>query len=143
MTKVSFYILPDGTRSNRFTLACRLADKAYQQGHRVFVHTSSTDEARHMDRLLWTFRDGSFIPHGLLGKANPTHTPVLIGHGEDAEEEHDILINLSFQTPGFFSRFERVAEPIDQDAEVRKTGRTRYRFYKDRGYPLETHNIND
>jgi len=96
-----------------------------------------------MDRLLWTFRDGSFIPHGLLGKADPEHTPVLIGHGEDAENEHDILINLSLQTPDFFSRFERVAEPIDQDAEIRKTGRTRYRFYKDRGYPLETHNIND
>lgn len=143
MTKISFYVLPDGARSNRFTLACRLADKAYQQGHRVFVHTNSMDEAQHMDRLLWTFREGSFIPHGLMGKADPAHTPVLIGHGEDAEEEHDILINLSSQTPDFFSRFERVAEPIDQDAEVRKTGRTRYRFYKDRGYPLETHNIND
>ena len=143
MTKVSFYILPDGSRSNRFTLACRLADKAYQQGPRVFVHTNSMDEARHMDRLLWTFRDGSFIPHGLIGKAEAAHTPVLIGHGEDAEEEHDILINLNQQVPDFFSRFERVAEPIDQDAEIRKTGRTRYRFYKDRGYPLETHDIND
>jgi len=96
-----------------------------------------------MDRLLWTFRDGSFIPHGLIGKAEAAHTPVLIGHGEDAEEEHDILINLNQQVPDFFSRFERVAEPIDQDAEIRKTGRTRYRFYKDRGYPLETHDIND
>ncbi len=141
MTRISFYILPDGARSNRYTLACRLADKAYQQGHRVFVHTCSMDEARHMDRLLWTFRDGSFIPHGLHGKADPARTPVLVGHGEDAEDEHEVLINLGPEAPTFFSRFERVAEPIDQDTEVRKNGRLRYRFYKDRGYPLETHNI--
>ena len=143
MTKVGFYILPEGARSNRYTLACRLADKAYQQGHRVFLHTGSDEEARHMERLLWTFRDGSFIPHGLLGQADPTVTPVLIGGGEDAGEEHDVLINLHPQVPDFFSRFERVVEPIDQDAEIRNAGRSRFRFYKDRGYPLETHEIND
>ena len=143
MTKVGFYILPEGARSNRYTLACRLADKAYQQGHRVFLHTGSDEEARHMERLLWTFRDGSFIPHGLLGQTDPTATPVLIGGGEDAGEEHDVLINLHPQVPDFFSRFERVVEPIDQDAEIRNAGRSRFRFYKDRGYPLETHEIND
>ena len=127
MTKVGFYILPEGARSNRYTLACRLADKAYQQGHRVFLHTGSDEEARHMERLLWTFRDGSFIPHGLLGQADPTVTPVLIGGGEDAGEEHDVLINLHPQVPDFFSRFERVVEPIDQDAEIRNAGRSRWR----------------
>lgn len=96
-----------------------------------------------MERLLWTFRDGSFIPHGLLGQADPAYTPVLVGNGEDATEEHDILINLHSEVPQFFSRFQRVAEPIDQDAQVRTAGRNRYRFYKDRGYPLETHEINE
>ena len=143
MTKVSFYILPDGARSNRYTLACRLADKAYQQGHRVFLHTGSDAEARHMDRLLWTYREGSFVPHGLHGKADAAQTPVLIGNGEDASEEHEVLINLHSEVPEFFSRYERVAEPVDQDAEIRTAGRNRYRFYKDRGYPLETHQINE
>jgi len=143
MTKVSFYILPDGARSNRYTLACRLADKAYQQGHRVFLHTESDAEARHMERLLWTFREGSFIPHGLIRQTDATQTPVLIGNGEDAGDEHDVLINLHAEVPQFFSRFKRVAEPIDQNAQNRTAGRTRYRFYKDRGYPLETHKINE
>ena len=141
MTRVGFYILSEGSRGNRYTLACRLADKAYRQGRRVFLHTGSDAEARHMDRLLWTFRDGSFVPHGLLGQADPALTPVLIGSGADAEEEHDVLINLHPLVPDFFSRFERLAEPIDQDAETRNAGRVRFRFYKDRGYPLETHSI--
>jgi DNA polymerase-3 subunit chi len=41
----------------------------------------------------------------------------------------------------FFSRFERVAELVSGDADVRQQGRKRYSFYKDRGYPLRTHEI--
>ena len=141
MTRIDFYILADKARDNRYRLACRLADKAYQQGSRVFVHTASTQEAQHMDRLLWTFREGSFVPHGLCGNADPATTPVLIGNGEDLQEEHEILINLHPEVPAFFSRFERLIEPIDQDEAIRNAGRQRYRFYRDRGYPLETHDI--
>jgi len=113
MTRVDFYILAEHSRENRYSLACRLADKAYQKGHRVLLHTASEEEARHLDRLLWTFRQGSFVPHGLTNKADPAMTPVLISHGEDAKAEHDVLINLHPEVPEFFSRFERLIEPID------------------------------
>jgi len=47
-----------------------------------------------------------------------------------------VLINLSDQTPSNFARFERMLEIVaDQEAE-RNAGRERYRFYKERGYPL-------
>jgi DNA polymerase-3 subunit chi len=141
MTRIDFYILSEKARDNRYHLACRLADKAYQQGCRVLIHTASEQEAQHMDRLLWTFREGSFVPHGLSGKADPAATPVLIGHGEDIKEEHGVLINLHPEVPAFFSRFERLIEPIDRDDQVRDAGRRRFRFYRDRGYPLESHDI--
>lgn len=141
MTQVDFYILSDKSRNNRYSLACRLADKAYRHGCRVLLHTNSTEEARHMDRLLWTFRDGSFVPHGLFGDADPTITPILISSGKDAPEEHDVLINLHPEVPGFFSRFKRLIEPIDREDEIRKAGRQRFRYYRDRGYPIETHNL--
>jgi DNA polymerase-3 subunit chi len=141
MTRVDFYILAERSRENRYSLACRLADKAYQKGHRVLLHTTSEEEARHMDRLLWTFRQGSFVPHGLTSKADPTMTPVLISQGEDAKTEHDVLINLHHEVPDFFSRFERLIEPIDQEDATRDAGRKRFRFYRNRGYPLESHEI--
>ncbi|MCU7809071.1 MAG: DNA polymerase III subunit chi, partial [Candidatus Thiodiazotropha sp. (ex Semelilucina semeliformis)] len=51
------------------------------------------------------------------------------------------LIDLSAAIPAFFSRFERVAEIIDKEPQVVTAGRERFRFYRDRGYPLNKHDI--
>lgn len=141
MTQVDFYILKDGAAGNRFLLACRIAEKARNAGHRVLIHTASNDESQHMDQLLWTFNESSFVPHGLLGDADPALNPVLIGDAQSSHEEHDVLINLAKEVPTVFSRFTRLAECVDNDEVVRTTSRDRYRFYRDRGYPLSVHEI--
>lgn len=141
MTRVDFYILGDQSPGDRFQLACRIADKAWQQGHRVYLHTNSDAESRHLDKLLWTHREESFIPHGLISESDTLLTPVLIGHGEQAGDEHDVLVNLAAGVPPFFSRFSRLAELIDRDPDVRAAGRDRYRTYRDRGYTLNSHNL--
>ena len=141
MTQVDFYILDEKASGNRYLLSCRLTEKIYHQGRRIFINTQSPEETRHMDRLLWTFRQGSFIPHATLEKANSSTTPVIIGHNTDAGDENDVLINLALQVPNCFSRFKRVAEPIDRESDVKAAGRQRFKFYRDRGYPLNTHNI--
>jgi DNA polymerase-3 subunit chi len=141
MTQVDFYLSKLNAPQGRWTLACRLAEKAYGQGRRVYLHTDSEAEAQYLDRLLWTFHDRSFVPHGLAGRSDPEQTPVLIGHGREAGDEHDVLINLATQVPAFFSRFERVAEPLDQDPSGLDAGRARFRFYRDRGYPLQHHEL--
>ena len=141
MTRVDFYVLKPESRGDRFTLACRLAEKIWSQGRRVLIHTGDAEEARHVDRLLWTYRDQSFVPHGLLGRADARHNPVLISCTEEAGDEHDVLINLAGQVPECFSRFERLAECIDHDPGFRESSRTRFRFYRERGYPLYTHDI--
>ncbi|MCU7936027.1 MAG: DNA polymerase III subunit chi [Candidatus Thiodiazotropha sp. (ex Dulcina madagascariensis)] len=141
MTQVDFYILEQQAPGNRYTLACRLSEKIYHQGRRIFIHTGSEEVSRHMDRLLWTFRQGSFIPHGMADDCDPSVTPVVIGHQGESGEEKDVLINLDSEVPGFFSRFERVAEVIDKEPQVIQAGRERFRFYRDRGYPLNKHDI--
>ncbi len=140
MTQVDFYILKSDT-SNRHGFACRLADKVYEQGRRIYIHAGSQAEAEFLDRLLWTFRENSFIPHGIAGQADPAVTPVLVGHGPAPALEEDVLINLAPGVPDFFSRFSRVAEIIDRDEQVKLQGRQRYRFYKERGYPLDSHEL--
>jgi DNA polymerase-3 subunit chi len=141
VTRVDFYVLGDGARGDRFQLACRLTEKAWQRGHRVCLYTGSAAESEHLNRLLWTFRQASFLPHGIAGESDPGITPILITHKDGMVEEHDLLINLTSEVPEFFSRFDRLAELIDNDGENRKLGRERYRFYRDRGYPLNNHEI--
>lgn len=141
MTQVDFYILREQSTGDRFAMACRLAGKAWQQGHRIYLHTNSDAESRHMDRLLWTFRQDSFIPHSMVKDADTELNPILIGHMDDVGDEHDVLLNLSTEVPQFFSQFQRVAEFIDHDAGIKTSGRKRYCFYRDRGYQLKTHEI--
>jgi DNA polymerase-3 subunit chi len=122
-------------------MACRLAGKAWQMGHRIYLHTNSDAESKHLDRLLWTLRQDNFIPHSISEDADRELNPILIGHKGNIGDEHDVLINLAEEVPQFFSRFDRVAEFIDHDAEIKKSGRSRYSFYRDRGYQLTTHEI--
>lgn len=145
MTRIDFYILADASQHGRPLLACRLVDKAYRLGHRIYIHTESEQHTTHMDDLLWTFSQGSFLPHALSTSVTDSAPPILIGHTHElspaCETGSDVLINLAGSVPLFFSRFARVAEIIDQSSSHKQAGRERYRFYRDRGYDLQSHNV--
>lgn len=145
MTQVDFYIV-GAAGDARLRVACRIAEKAMQRDLRVFIRPADGGEARQLDELLWTFSEGSFVPHrivepGAEAAAEPAE-PVLIGLEAGAVGGHwDLLINLSGDVPECFSRYARVAEVVDADPERRQQGRERYRYYRDRGYPLANHEV--
>ncbi|MDR9436318.1 MAG: DNA polymerase III subunit chi [Thiohalophilus sp.] len=141
MTRVDFYITEDNHAQARQRLACRLAEKAYTRNHTIYIHTDDRQQAEQLDQLLWTFRDGSFIPHCLQDDTVATRAAIVIGHDGEPEQHNEVLINLGEAVPAFFSRFERVAEVIAGDEQARQTGRERFKFYRDRGYELNTHNL--
>lgn len=141
MTRVDFYILEDSAGAARQQFVCRLAEKAWQQGHKVYVHTDDADQSSRLDELLWSFRDGSFLPHSLDTGPDADSVMVHIGHSDEPLHHDDVLINLGQAVPLFFSRFKRVAEVIAGDEQTRQAGRERFRFYRERGYPLESHTI--
>lgn len=144
MTRVDFYISPSQAAEARHQLACRIADKAYQQDHKIYIHTASAQEASLMDDLLWTFRQNSFLPHGQYGTEEQADCAIVIGHQTNIPDvSKDVLINLAPEVPLFFSQFERVAEMISEDETQKQHGRERYRFYRDRGYELNTHQLKD
>jgi DNA polymerase III subunit chi len=136
VTQVDFYIL---SNRNRLQFICQLAEKVFGLGHRIFIHTESGQDARELDDLMWVFRDRSFLPHSLTG--TDADSPIQIGDGVEPVGDFQVLVNLAAAVPSFFSRFDRVAEVVDKDEQCRAQGRERFRFYKDRGYPLETHTL--
>jgi len=145
MTRIDFYTLASDSPGDRFLLTCRLVERIRAEGLRVLIHCPDPERARHLDRLLWTYRQDSFLPHGIVGQSSPPLdlglTPILISRDGSPESEDQVLVNLAPEVPAFFSRFERVCEPLDQEPSVRAAGRERFRFYRDRGYVLEHHPI--
>jgi DNA polymerase III subunit chi len=141
VTRIDFYLLPVSEPHGKLSFACRLAEKAWQSGHQVYVHGSDATEAEAIDALLWSFRDTSFVPHRLLDAATGEPAPVEVGSGETAADHHDVMINLGAAVPPLFSRFERVAEIVLNDPQALAASRQRWTFYKDRGYQLQHHDM--
>lgn len=141
MTRIDFYILSQNDPAARDLYACRLAQKAWDLGHHVYLHVDEEVHGKQLDELLWTFNQGSFIPHRFSREPAACEEPVILGCGEQAPPNSDVLINLGESVPSFFSQFERVAELVGGDATYRERGRERYRFYRERGYPLHDHRL--
>ncbi len=143
MTRVDFYVLSTSNPQERRVLACKLTEKAWRQGMKVYLHTASEAETENLDKLLWTFRQGSFIPH-VKADATPAEkedVDVLIGHGAAPADFRELVINLSMDMPPDFGQYQRVAELVDEDEAVRAEGRRRYAAYKQQGHELETHKL--
>ena len=140
--RVSFYILGGTEPNTRLGYACRLVEKAYKLQNRIHAHTGDANMAKVLDTLLWTFRQGSFVPHELLIPDSQPTAPITIGTAEiTTPPDADLLINLAGEVPAFFTRYPRIAEIIDGSAACREAGRARHRFYRDQGLEPETHEV--
>lgn len=126
---------------DRLEVACRLAAKAVASGKRLLVYAPQGDTAAHLERLMWTWQATGFVPHCMADDAAAHETPVLIAADENVPPACDLLLNLSRECAPHFERFERVLEVVSRDETDRDAGRERYRFYRDRGYPIARHDL--
>ena len=142
MARVDFYILAQPDERARYVLACKLAEKAWRLDNSVYIHAKSRADAERLNDLLWTFRDGSFVPHGLAGRNDGTEdSPIMIGSDADGVQSRDLLINLGDDIPSFAEGFPRVAELVTSDETSRQLSRKRYATYRDQGHELNTHKL--
>lgn len=141
MTRIDFYITRDSGGSARELAVCKLAHKAFRLGHKIYILTGDAEQSRQLDRLLWTFSAGSFIPHGIRTIEPDHRLPVIIGDDEPPENCDDVLISLTATVSQCFSRFSRVVDVVSPTQEARQQARERFRHYRERGYALQTHNL--
>lgn len=55
-----------------------LASGHYQNGRRVLILAADPAQAGELDQALWTFDQGSFVPHAVAGEQDQEQEPVLI-----------------------------------------------------------------
>jgi DNA polymerase-3 subunit chi len=137
MTQIDFYT----QAGDRLHTACRLTAKARSHGLRVTLYCPDHDIAARLDRLLWTVPATGFMPHCAPDSRLAAVTPVLIDTSGDTHLHDEMLINLHAEWPAFFSRYQRLAEIVSSDDADRAQARERYKFYRDRGYAIRTHDL--
>jgi len=137
MTQIDFYFHAE----DKLQTACKLSAKAVASGLRVFAFCPDEETRRQLDRMLWTTPAIGFVPHCAPDHELAAVTPLIVDDVGSRLPHDQILLNLRPQLPEFFSRFQRLIEIVSIDEEDRQAARERYKFYRDRGYEIRTHDL--
>jgi DNA polymerase III subunit chi len=138
MTRIDFHF----NVSNRENYICRLLRKVYRAEQKAVFYSPDATFVRNIDDGLWALSETDFIPHVHLDSPDivlaEVIEPIVLIHEEMETPHCDILISGASETPNFFSRFERLIEIVSPEIADREKARERWRWYKDRGYGIQT-----
>jgi DNA polymerase-3 subunit chi len=105
VTEILFYHLETQPLERVLPL---LLEKSLERGWRAVVETSSRERAEALDAMLWTFRDDSFLPHGIAGEPTDPDQPVLIAIGEDDPNAANVRFFVDRAVPQTGEGYERI-----------------------------------
>jgi DNA polymerase III subunit chi len=117
-------------------VVCRWVERFYDQGKRVQVLAGSSPAAQNLDHLLWTFAQGSFIPHRIAssGVEVVAVEPVIITLAEIPVSDAAVLVCDGPTNFEFLLRYELVVHfVLLDDAEKRLYSRSLWQRLRDRG----------
>lgn len=129
VTEVFFYHLE---RSRPEQVLPTLLEKTLQRGWNALVKLADSDAVGAMDEALWTYREESFLPHGVEGAEHP----VLLTRGDEALNGAQVafLAPGTMMVPDAMRLFERcVLLFLPEGAEA---ARAQWRILKDEGFTV-------
>jgi DNA polymerase IIIc chi subunit len=73
---------------------CTLLEKSYQTGDRTLVVAESEEQQEEINKILWTYSQQKFIPHGSSNDPLPEEQPIYITTKLDNKNNSKILMLL-------------------------------------------------
>lgn len=137
MTRIQFL---HGT-PDRLASAAAWLRQAWQQRRPVLVYVPARQTAERLDRMLWSQPPTGFLPHCRADSPLAAETPILLAESLEGPAHDGCLLNLADELPPGFSRFEELVEIVSTEDADRLPARERFKFYRERGYPLDTRDI--
>ncbi len=122
----------------RWDLAlCAQVERVYAGGERVYVWAPSEAEARHLDDLLWAFREDAFVPHGLWQGEPGFDDPVAVGWRPGNPNGATCLVLARDASPEDVRGFRRVVDfaAVDVPGQV-GPARRRFRAFRAAGFSV-------
>lgn len=138
MTRVLFL---HGARDRYQAAAEWLAESIRQGTTRVVVYAPEEEALSRIDTVLWTTPPTGFTPHCRAESAVASETPIVLSTSTDECGHEDCLLNLGNEIPPGFAKFDQLIEVVGTKEDSVVSGRARYKFYRDRGYPLEARDL--
>lgn len=141
MTQIGFYHLMHTPLEAALP---RLLGKALDRGMRALVMAATPERVKALDGALWTFDQGSFLPHGTAKEGRAEAQPVYITATEENPNGASLLVLTDGVEHGFIGAFERCLDLFDgRDAEAVAAARARWKRLADEGHDLAYYQQSD
>lgn len=133
MTKVYFLRLRKPEKARHL---CELAARYFDEGQRVLITVDDENQGITLDRFMWTWQKGAFVPHAYDNGAVECHDePVVIGTGERNSNAAKVLIMGKPCSPEFMRQFHQVIDFAElHDPQLAEASRARFLAYREAGF---------
>jgi DNA polymerase III subunit chi len=135
MTEILFYHLQ---RQPLERVLPTLLEKSLERGWRVVVQAASEERAEALDAHLWTFRDDSFLPHGIWREGEARQQPILLTVHDDNPNGANVRFLLDgVPLPADVAAYDRIVLLFDgEDPDAVDAARARWSEAKQNGFAV-------
>ena len=115
----------------------RLLERARAQDYRIVLRAASSERIEHLNALLWTYDEASFLPHGAARDGNPASQPIWLTDGEENPNGATMLVLVDGVDAADLATFARCLDLFDGNDEAAvEAARDRWRRAKSAGHAL-------
>ena len=134
MTDVSFYHLRTMTLERALP---KILERALADGHRIVVMAGSPERVDHLDSLLWTYNEASFLPHGSARDGNADRQPIWLTADDENPNRASMLVLVDSARSVHLASFARCCDIFDGNGEAAvAAARQRWKEAKAAGHQL-------
>lgn len=115
----------------------RLLERARGQGYRIVVRAASAERVEHLNALLWTYDDASFLVHGTAQDGNAAQQPIWLTERDENPNAAAMLVLVDGVEGADLAAFARCADLFDgNDESAVAAARLRWRRAVAEGHTL-------
>ena len=115
----------------------RLLERARQQDLRIVIRAGSPERVEHLNSLLWTYDEASFLAHGSQRDGNAAEQPIFLSHKDENPNGATVLFLVDGVEAGDLGGFARCLDLFDgNDPEAVQAARNRWRAAQAAGHTL-------
>jgi DNA polymerase-3 subunit chi len=115
----------------------RLLERARSQDLRIVVRAGSPERVEHLNSLLWTYDEASFLAHGSQRDGSAAEQPIFLSHQEENPNGATVLFLVDGIEAADLGDFSRCLDLFDgNDPAAVEAARDRWRTAQDAGHTL-------
>ena len=115
----------------------KLLERARSQGHRIIVRAASAERVEHLNAILWTYEETSFLPHGSVRDGNAAMQPIWLTDRSENPNGASMLVLVDGVQAEDLVSFARCADLFDgNDGSAIEGARDRWRRASEAGHTL-------